>query len=163
MSEAIRSYKTMYEELTEKFEKKLVGVPIVVVNEELQKKQFGGYKCWVDANGYLFYDLPTIGFSISTFEKIAEMTKHFEPDMFVLFSEYTHPINNEKGIEFTVKGKTVVLLHDRFLIRMIGIGPPEERHLSVEELADALVKFYVEYGDPKKKIPKLDKTTSVRL
>ena len=163
MSEAIRSCKTLYEELSGRFEKKLVGLPVVVVNEEIQKRQFGEYKFWLDTNGYLFYDLPTIDFSVSTFEKIMEIAKRFEKTMYILFSEYTHPISNEKGIEFTLKRKSIVLLHDRFLIPNKGIGPTEEHALSIEELADALVKFYVEYGDRKKKIPKLDKTTSVRI
>lgn len=168
MSEAIRSCKTLHKKLYEKFEKKLVNVPIVVVNEELQKRQFGEYKFWLDANGYLFYDLPTIDFSVSTFEKIAEMARRFEKTMNIGFSEYTHRISNEKGIDFTLKTlegeKTIVLLHDRFLIPNRGIGRPTEEHaVSIEELADTLVKFYVEYGDRKKKIPKLDKTTSVRI
>ena len=163
MSEAIRFCKSLYEKYGKKFDGKLVGIPRVIVNEQLQKKQFRDYKFWFDSDGYLFYDLPTIDFSVSTFEKIIEIAKHFEPTMFILFSEYTHPVSNEKGIEFNLKREKIVLLHDRFLIPEIGIGPPQKHFFSIEELADALVKFYVEYGDRKKKTPKLDKTTSVKL
>ena len=161
MSEAIRFCKSLYEKYRKEFDGKLVGVPRVIVNEELQKKQFGHYKFWFDSNGYLFYDLPTIDFSVSIFKKIVEIVKHFESTMFILFSEYTHPVSNEKGIKFDLKRENIILLHDRFLIPETGIGP-RKCAFSIEELADALIKFYVEYGNRKKKAPKLDKTTSVK-
>jgi len=162
MSEAIRFCKSLLEKLRKESDEKLVNLPEVVVNEELQKKQFTEYKFWFDDNGYLFYNLPTIDFSFSIFKKIVEIAKRFEPSMFIGFTEYTH-IDNEKGIEFTIKKQRIILLHNRFLIERRGISPPQEHPLPTEELADALVEFYVEHGDRKKKTPKLDKTTSVEL
>ena len=152
MSEAIRVCKRLVEELSKKFD---ALVPEVVVNEQLQKKQFREYKFWFDANGYLFYNLPTIDFSVPIFEKIVEIAKRFESSR--ILEEYTSS-NNERGIEFNVyelnahKRRRIVLLHDRFLIGRNAITPPQP---FIEKLADALLKLYVKYGDRKKKTPKL--------
>jgi hypothetical protein len=161
MSEAIKLCKALSKQLHERFEPKLVGVPEVVVNEELQKKQFKRYKPWFDTQGYLFHELPAIDFSVSTFEKIAKTVKQFELTMNTQFSEFTG-VDNEKGIKFMVKRQMVVLMHDRFLIRdldrvMLGENSPTEK------LADALIEFYWEYGDHKKKTTKLDRATSIHL
>jgi len=161
MSEAIKVCKGLIEQLHERFNPQLVGVPQSVVNEELQKKQFAGYKFWFDTEGYLFYDLPTIDFSVSTFEKMAKTVKQFELTMHTEFSEFTG-VDNEKGIKFMVKNQMVVLMHDRFLIRdldrvILGENPPTEK------LADALIEFYWEYGDHKKKTTRLDRATSIHL
>jgi len=157
ISEAIKVCKGLIEQLNERFNPQLVGVPQSVVNEELQKKQFVGYRFWFDSEGYLFYDLPTIDFSVSTFEKIAKTIKRFEPDMNVQFSESTS-VDNEKGIGFGIKNRFVVLMHDRFLINE-GINFRESP--SAEELADIILKLYAENGDSKRKILKLDRATSI--
>jgi hypothetical protein len=147
----------LIEQLHERFNHQLVGVPQSVGNEELQKKQFAGYKFWFDSKGYLFYDLPTIDFSVSTFEKIAKAIKSFEPDMNVEFSESTS-VDNEKGIEFRIKNRFVVLMHDRFLINE-GINLRESP--SAKELADIILKLYAENGNRKRRILKLNRATSI--
>jgi hypothetical protein len=160
MSKAIKFSKKLFEKLRKEYDEKLVSIPEVVVNEELQKQQFGEYKIWFDTNGYLFYNLPTIDFSVSSFEKIAEMARRFEPRMHLTFYEYTN--DNEKGIKFVIKEQYVVLLHDRFLIHdmnkiLLKQTPP------TEELADAFVKFYMDYGDRKKKASDLEKAPLVKI
>lgn len=159
-SEAITFCKKLSEQLHERFDPQFVGVPIAVINEEIQKKQFEGYKFWFDTQGYLFYDLPTIDFSVSTFEKIARTMKQFEPTMNVQFSEFTSS-DNEKGIKFTVKRQLVVLMHDRFLINDLN-GRILQKTPHTEKLADELIRLYREYGGYKKKITKLDGRTSIR-
>jgi hypothetical protein len=157
MSEAIKFCKGLIGQLHERFNPQLVGVPKSVVNEELQKKQFAGYRFWFDSEGYLFYDLPTIDFSVSTFEKIAKTIKRFEPNMHVEFSESTS-VDNEKGIEFRIKNQFVVLMHDRFLVNE-GLMPRESH--SAEELADIVLKLYTENGDYERKTFKLDRTIPI--
>jgi len=161
MSEAIKFCKKLTEQAYERFDSQHIGVPQVVINEELQKRQFKKYRFWFDTQGYLFYNLHPVDFLLSTFEKIAKIVRQFEPNMHIQFSEFTG-FDNEKGIEFTVKRQIVVLMHDRFLVRnldgaILGESPPTEK------LADLLVEFYWEYGNHKKKTIELDRAKSIHL
>jgi hypothetical protein len=153
MSEAIRFCRSLLKELNEKFHN--VDIPEVVVNEELQRRQFKEFNVWFDSSGYLFGNLPSIDFSASIFERIVEIAKHFGSPR--IFKEYARS-DGEKGIEFMVGPERIVLLHDRFHIER------EREHSQnpfIEELADELVKLYLKYGNRKKKTQTMDKTTYV--